>query len=347
MDTISNLLRPNILRLKAYSTARDEYQGTIGQFMDANENPYQNGINRYPDPYQRELKARISELKHVPVESIFIGNGSDEAIDILYRIFCQPGIDNIIGITPSYGMYKVAADINDIEYREYKLDKNFDLNAYDLLTLADENTKMIFLCSPNNPSGNILSKKEIEILLDKFTGILIIDEAYIDFASSQSYTKLLEQHPRLVVLQTLSKAWGAAAIRLGLAFANSEIIKYMTRVKYPYNINILSQKAAIDALNDADKVEEMIRMIRQERDFLRQRLLSIPIIEHVYPSDANFLLIRCHNAKKLYNYLLKKEIIVRDRSSVPGCESCLRISIGTQEENKKLIEALLAYELLL
>lgn len=347
MDTISNLLRPNILRLKAYSTARDEYQGSIGQFMDANENPYQNGINRYPDPYQKVLKAKISELKKVSSDSIFIGNGSDEAIDILYRIFCRPGIDNVIGITPSYGMYKVAADINDIEYREYKLDNNFDLDAQKLLSLADENTKMVFLCSPNNPSGNILNKKEVDLLLNNFHGVLVIDEAYIDFASSKSYTRLLEQYPHLVVLQTLSKAWGAAAIRLGLAFADSRIIKYMTRVKYPYNINILSQKAAMDALSESEKVEEMVRMIRHERESLRQRLLSIPIIEHVYPSDANFLLIRCYNAKKLYTYLLKKEIIVRDRSSVPGCESCLRISVGTPEENKKLIEALLAYELLL
>lgn len=347
METIKDLLRPNILRLKAYSTARDEYQGNIGQFMDANENPYQNGINRYPDPYQKELKTKISTLKNVPAESIFIGNGSDEAIDILYRIFCQPGIDNVIGIAPSYGMYKVAADINDIEFREYRLDGRFEMNAEHLLKLADAKTKLIFLCSPNNPSGNILQRKEIEYLLANFKGIIVIDEAYIDFASCQSYTTLLEKNPHLVILQTLSKAWGAAAIRLGLAFANAEIIRYMTRVKYPYNINILSQKAAIDALEESAKVDEMIRMIRHEREALKQRLLSIPIIEHVYPSDANFLLVKCFNAKKLYNYLLKKEIIVRYRSSVPGCDSCLRISIGTPEENKKLIEALLAYELLL
>ncbi|MGL5317825.1 MAG: histidinol-phosphate transaminase [Bacteroidales bacterium] len=347
MDTISNLLRPNILKLKAYSTARDEYQGTIGQFMDANENPVETGINRYPDPYQKELKSKIAGLKKIATENIFVGNGSDEAIDVLYRVFCRPGIDNVIGITPSYGMYKVAADINDIEYREYKLDKNFNFNATELLKLVDANTKMLFLCSPNNPSGNLLDQREIGILLKQFEGILIIDEAYIDFATSESYTTLLSQYPRLVILQTLSKAWGAAAIRLGLAFASAAIITFMTRVKYPYNVNLLSQKAAIQTLNESDRIAKTVNMICSERDQLKQRLISFPFVEHVYPSDANFLLVRCFQATKLYNFLLKKEIIVRDRSSVPGCESCLRVSVGTPEENQKLIEALLAYELLL
>ncbi|MGL5788224.1 MAG: histidinol-phosphate transaminase [Bacteroidales bacterium] len=347
MRTIESLLRPNIARLKPYSTARDEYRGSLGQFMDANENPFQNGINRYPDPYQKILKERISELKRVSADSVFIGNGSDEAIDILYRIFCIPATDNVISISPSYGMYKVAADINDTEFREFLLDDAFQLNAAELIKLADDKTKLIFLCSPNNPSGNLLDFGEIEYLLKNFDGIVIVDEAYIDFANTKSLTSQIEKYPNLVVLQTLSKAWGAAAIRLGIALANPDIIKYMTRVKYPYNINILSQKAALEALDGVEDVEEMIKMIKQERDQLRQRLSSFPFIEYVYPSDANFLLIKCFNSRKLYDYLLKKGIIVRDRSSVPGCNSCLRISIGTPGENQRLIEQLLAYEFLL
>lgn len=347
MRTIDNLLRPNIAKLKAYSTARDEYKGSLGQFMDANENPFQNGINRYPDPYQALLKERLSELKKVNTESIFIGNGSDEAIDILYRIFCIPGKDNVVSISPSYGMYKVAADINDIDFREFRLDSNFHLNAQELLKLTDNNTKLIFLCSPNNPSGNLIEYSQIEYLLNSFDGIIVVDEAYIDFAVNKSLATETVKYPNLVILQTLSKAWGAAAIRLGIAIASSEVIKYMTRVKYPYNINILSQKAALEALDNFEDVEEMIKMIIQERDRLRQRLISFPFIEYVYPSDANFLLVKCYNARKLYDYLLKKGIIVRDRSSVPGCNSCLRITIGTPEENQRLIEQLLAYEFLL
>lgn len=347
MRTIDNLLRPNIAKLKAYSTARDEYKGSLGQFMDANENPFQNGINRYPDPYQALLKERLSELKKVNTESIFIGNGSDEAIDILYRIFCIPGKDNVVSISPSYGMYKVAADINDIDFREFRLDSNFHLNAQELLKLTDNNTKLIFLCSPNNPSGNLIEYNQIEYLLNSFDGIIVVDEAYIDFAVNKSLATETVKYPNLVILQTLSKAWGAAAIRLGIAIASSEVIKYMTRVKYPYNINILSQKAALEALDNFEDVEEMIKMIIQERDRLRQRLISFPFIEYVYPSDANFLLVKCYNARKLYDYLLKKGIIVRDRSSVPGCNSCLRITIGTPEENQRLIEQLLAYEFLL
>lgn len=347
MRTIDNLLRPNIAKLKAYSTARDEYKGSLGQFMDANENPFQNGINRYPDPYQALLKERLSELKKINTESIFIGNGSDEAIDILYRIFCIPGKDNVVSISPSYGMYKVAADINDIDFREFRLDSNFHLNAQELLKLTDNNTKLIFLCSPNNPSGNLIEYSQIEYLLNSFDGIIVVDEAYIDFAVNKSLATETVKYPNLVILQTLSKAWGAAAIRLGIAIASSEVIKYMTRVKYPYNINILSQKAALEALDNFEDVEEMIKMIIQERDRLRQRLISFPFIEYVYPSDANFLLVKCYNARKLYDYLLKKGIIVRDRSSVPGCNSCLRITIGTPEENQRLIEQLLAYEFLL
>lgn len=349
MKPLIELIRNNIRNLAPYSTARDEYSGAIGIFLDANENPYSNGVNRYPDPHQSELKNKIASIKRVQPSQLFIGNGSDEAIDIIYRVFCNPGTDNVVAIAPTYGMYKVAANINDIQYREVSIKHGdvFRLEADKLLEATDQQTKVIFLCSPNNPSGNNLDHNEINKLLRSFQGIVVIDEAYIDFSTAGSYCKKLSEYPNLIVLQTLSKAWGVAGIRMGLAFASEEIIHFMSKVKYPYNINVLTQDAALEILKQEEDVREMIKLLQRERDELSIRINSFPFIEKVYPSDANFLLIKCFNPKKIYNFLLKKGIIVRDRSNVPGCESCLRISIGTPEENSALIKALLAYELLL
>lgn len=351
MKPLIDLIRPNIWNLAPYSTARDEYNGAIGIFLDANENPYSNGVNRYPDPHQIELKNKLASIKKVSPSQLFIGNGSDEAIDIVYRIFCNPGVDNVVAIAPTYGMYKVAANINAIQYREVSIKNSikdiFELNADKLIEATDENTKIIFLCSPNNPSGNNLDQNEIDKLLRTFNGIIVIDEAYIDFSTARSYSRKLAEYPNLIVLQTLSKAWGVAGIRMGLAFASEEIIHFMSKVKYPYNINVLTQEAALNILKQEDDIREMIKILQRERDELAIRIKSFPFIEKVYTSDSNFLLVKCFNPKKIYNFLLKKGIIVRDRSNVPGCESCLRISIGTPEENSALIKTLLAYELLL
>lgn len=351
MKPLIDLIRPNIWNLAPYSTARDEYSGAIGIFLDANENPYNNGVNRYPDPHQIDLKNMLASIKNVSSSQLFIGNGSDEAIDIVYRIFCNPGKDNVVSIAPTYGMYKVAANINDIQFREVSIKNNnkdcFELDAEKLLEKTDENTKIIFLCSPNNPSGNNLSRTEINKLLCSFDGIVVIDEAYIDFSTAESYSRKLAKYPNLIILQTLSKAWGVAGIRIGLAFASEEIVYFMSKVKYPYNINVLTQDAALNILKQDNDIREMIKIIQRERDELAIRIKSFPFIEKVYASDSNFLLIKCFNPKKIYNFLLKKGIIVRDRSNVPGCESCLRISIGTPEENSTLIKTLLSYELLL
>ncbi len=332
------LVRKNILSLAPYSTARDEYEGSLGVFLDANENPFDNGYNRYPDPRQRDLKNVISQIKKIPSERMFIGNGSDEAIDLCYRIFCEPRKDNVVTIAPSYGMYRVAADINDVEVREVSLGEDFSLPADELLAACDDRTKLMFLCSPNNPSGNSFPIEQMKYILERFNGVLVVDEAYIDFASQPSMTTLLPEYENLIVLQTLSKAYGLAALRLGLAFADERIIALFSNVKYPYNINLAGmQKAEELLLRD---IAEEIEQLKNERERVLVQLPAMDCVERVYPSDANFVLIKVVDAKAVYNTLIGQQIIVRDRSHVRGCENCLRITIGTPAENTKLLNIL-------
>lgn len=335
IEDVLRLVRGNIKRLAPYSTARDEYKGALGVFLDANENPFENGYNRYPDPRQAELKAMIAPRKGVRVEQMFIGNGSDEAIDLCFRIFCEPRIDNVVAIAPSYGMYRVAADINDVEVREVQLGEGFSLPVDKLLEACDENTKLMFVCSPNNPSGNIFPLEEIRRLLVGFKGLLVVDEAYIDFASQPSLTTLLAEFPNLIVLQTLSKAYGLAGLRLGLAFAAEEIMAFFAAVKYPYNINKAGMECAKRLL--ARDVKSEIEIIKSERERVAAALLQCACVERVFPSDANFLLVRVADARALYDALIAEQVIVRDRSRVKGCEGCLRITIGTPEENDRML----------
>lgn len=344
MRTLNELIRPNILNLKPYSSARDEFQGSASVFLDANENPYNEPYNRYPDPVQQEVKNSLSELKDIPSTQIFLGNGSDEAIDLVFRIFCEPGTDNVVAIDPSYGMYKVAADINNIVYRPIQLEEGFRLNAEKLLEVTDDQTKVIFLCSPNNPSGNSLERKQVCKLLDSFDGIVVIDEAYIDFAAEPSYIAQLVNYPRLIVLQTLSKAWGAAGIRMGMAFASEEIITLFNKVKYPYNINQLSQEYALRLLDQYREKDRQMEVILSERKLLAEKLLNLPFVKKVYPSDANFLLIKVTDANSLYNYLSQQGVIVRNRHKITLCEGCLRVTIGTPDENKQLMNQLSNYK---
>ena len=336
MRTLEQLVRRNIATMSPYSTARDEYQGDIGIYLDANENPYDNGVNRYPDPRQRALKRRISEIKGLPAENIFIGNGSDEAIDLVFRVFCDPRRDNVIAITPSYGMYGVAAAMNDVEIREVPLGENFALSSDALLKVADQNTKAIFLCSPNNPTGNLLERGEIERILRDFDGIVVLDEAYIDFARETGFITQLPQYEKLILLQTMSKAWAMAGLRVGLALADKRITDLFTRVKYPYNINVVTQKTVLDMLRHdvADQVNEVI----EQRKLVVEALTGAAVVKHIYPSDANFILVKMEEPKRIYNILIDNGIIVRDRSRVAGCEGTLRITIGTPEQNRKLIE---------
>lgn len=340
---IKQILRKNIRDLQPYSSARDEFKGDASVFLDANENPFNSGINRYPDPLQQQLKTRIAQLKNVKPEEIFLGNGSDEAIDLLIRAFCEPGIDNIVSIKPTYGMYKVCADINNSEYREALLNSDFELDAEALLRLVDYNTKLLFLCSPNNPSGNSLDTLAIQQILDSFKGIVVLDEAYIDFSAQKSFLAQLETYPNLVILQTFSKAWGMAGIRLGMAFASAELIGVLNRIKYPYNINILTQQRALETLIDSVKKDEQVQLILSERKRMVNALSEIRSIEKIFPSDANFILAKVSDARKIYNYLLGKGIIVRDRSKVSLCENSLRITIGTGQENENLISELKKY----
>ena len=335
LNDVLRLVRKNIINLAPYSTARDEYQGKLGCFLDANENPFENGYNRYPDPRQLELKSIISEIKGIPVKNMFLGNGSDEAIDLCYRIFCNPGKDNVVAITPSYGMYRVAADINDVEFREVRLENDFSLSAKKMLERCDENTKLIFICSPNNPSGNSLSFNEMIELITLFNGIVVVDEAYIDFASQASLLTVLAQYKNLIVLQTLSKAYGLAGLRLGLAFADAEIMSIFAKVKYPYNINIAGMERAKELLVRDVKAE--VELLKSERDRVVNALSAIDCIQKVFPSDANFLLVKVNDARGLYNALIKEQVIVRDRSHVEGCEGTLRITIGKPEENDKML----------
>ena len=337
MKPLEELVRPNIRALKPYSTARDEFSGgEITTWLDANENPYDNGVNRYPDPHQKLLKQKIAALKGVREEQVFIGNGSDEAIDLCYRIFCRPGVDNAVSIAPTYGMYRVAAAVNDVELREVPLGDDFSLPVERLLAAADERSKLLWLCSPNNPTGNAFPAQEIESLLRRFDGIVVLDEAYIDFADGGGFLPRLGEFPNLIVLQTLSKAWGMAGLRLGLAFASEEIAGLFGRVKYPYNINTLTQRAVAESLRR--DISAQVAAIRAERSRLAAALAACPCIGQVYPSEGNFLLVKTAAPDPLYRELVAAGVIVRNRSRIAGCEGCLRITVGRPEENDRMLE---------
>ncbi|HVK48221.1 MAG TPA: histidinol-phosphate transaminase [Pseudobacter sp.] len=344
---LDDLLRPNIKNLVPYSSARDEFKGEASIFLDANENSYGSPLtkwyNRYPDPLQHKVKEKLSEVKGVPASNIFIGNGSDECIDILIRAFCEPGKDNIIICPPTYGMYEVSANINDVYIKKVPLTAEFQLDLPAIEEAVDDNTKIIFICSPNNPTGNTLNCEDVEVVLNNYWGIVAIDEAYINFSRFRSFTQEMEDYPNLVVMQTLSKAWGLAALRIGLGFASEPIINVMNKVKPPYNINQASQDLALKALEEVGMVNDMIREIVTQRAVLETELAKLPIVQKIYPSDANFLLVRVTDAKAIYNYLLGKGVVVRDRSSVTLCEGCLRITVGTEAENKALLAYLQSY----
>lgn len=341
MKEIKALCRPNIWRLAAYSCARTEFSGRSATvFLDANENPFNKPFNRYPDPLQQELKQLLSAVKGVPAENIFLGNGSDEAIDLPYRIFCEPGIDNVVAIAPTYGMYEVCADVNNVEYRPVLLDADYRITAEKLLGACDAHTKLMWICSPNNPTGNLIDREAIEKVLQMFQGIVIIDEAYSDFANARPFRHELASHPNLIVLNTMSKAWGCAAIRLGMAFASKDIIGLFNKVKYPYNVNALTQRQAIDALKDPFAVDKWVSIIKQERTRVMQAFADLPICKKVYPTEANFFLARVTDAQGIYDYLVDRGIIVRNRTRITLCDDCLRITIGTKSENQELLAAL-------
>lgn len=341
MKQLKDLVRPNIWHLAPYSSARNEYSGHEAHvFLDANENPYNAPYNRYPDPLQTEVKARLSTIKRVPAECIFLGNGSDEAIDLVYRVFCRPEIDNVVAIEPTYGMYKVCADINDVAYRPVLLDEHYQMDANKLLAACDDNTKAIWLCSPNNPTGNNLSVEEIEKVLRGFGGIVVVDEAYSDFSTVPVFRKRLAGFPNIIVLNTMSKAWGCAAIRLGMAFASKEIIQLFNKVKYPYNVNLLTQRQALEELNNTEAVTKWVSLILSERKHMIQAFRELPSCIEVYPTDANFFLAKMTDAQGIYNYLVEKGIIVRNRTRVTLCKDCLRVTIGTKTENAELMSAL-------
>ena len=345
MTSLKDLARPNIWNLAPYSSARNEYAGhTAHVFLDANENPYGSPLNRYPDPLQEELKKKIETIKGVPAANIFLGNGSDEAIDLPYRIFCRPGKDNVVAIEPTYGMYRVCADINDVEYRPVLLDEQFQMTAGKLLDACDRNTKLIWICSPNNPTGNSLRREEIEGVLTRFQGIVIVDEAYSDFSRERPLRHDLNKYPNLIVLNTLSKAWASAAIRLGMAFASEDIIALMNKVKYPYNVNLLTQQQAMRVLDSRSDVERWVNNILQERGRMAEAFAQLPLCEKVYPTDANFFLARVSNAQAIYDYLVEMGIIVRNRTRVQLCHNCLRITVGSRNENNELLGALRQYK---
>lgn len=339
---VADLVRSNIAELCPYSTARDDYKGALGIFLDANESPYNSGYNRYPDPHQNRLKEKIGAIKGMDRKNIFIGNGSDEAIDIVFRVFCNPGKDNVVAIAPSYGMYAVAADINDVKVRTVQLREDFSLPTEELLAACDENTKAIFLCSPNNPSGNAFSEEELLNIVDSFKGIVVVDEAYIDFSSIASLRTRVNDKPNLIVLQTMSKAWGMAGLRLGLAFADEYVIALMSFVKYPYNINQAAQEIVFNLL-DSD-IDSKVEQLVSERKRVEEELKSMDCVKKVYPSDANFLLVKFDDADSMYEHLLDDGIIVRNRTRVVGCEGCLRITIGLPEENDSLLSSLKTYK---
>jgi len=351
MFDLNKILRENIKNLVPYSSARDEYKGSVGIFLDANENSLGSpidditeNVNRYPDPLHLELKEKLSKIKGVSVENIFLGNGSDEAIDILFRAFCEPGKERAIVCPPTYGMYEVSAAINNVEVKKINLTpETFQLQTEKIISVFDATTKLIFLCCPNNPTANGIKWTDIKLILKKFSGIVVIDEAYINFASYKSLITELPNYPNLVILQTLSKAWGMAGLRVGMAFASAQIINVFNKIKPPYNINVVSQQLAKEALENVEQVNEFTKEIVEQREKLSDSLKEFAFIHKIYPSEANFLLVKTGEPKKLYDYLSSQQIIVRDRSKAPLCEGCLRITIGTKEENKKLIEALKKY----
>jgi histidinol-phosphate aminotransferase len=344
MFQLENLIRPNIRQLKPYSSARDEFSGEAKVFLDANENslgsPLTKWYNRYPDPHQRAIKEKLAVIKGIAAEHIFLGNGSDECIDLLFRSFCEPGKDNIIICPPTYGMYEVSANINDVLIKKAPLLEDFQLDLVHLENLVDAHTKIIWLCSPNNPTGNVLNRTDIETILNNFNGIVVIDEAYINFARQKSFIQELADYPNLVVLQTLSKAWGLAGLRLGMAFASAAIIEVLDKVKPPYNINQATQDLVLKALDEVGQVNDMIRILVDMREALAEVFRSMPTVETVYPSDANFFLVKIKDARAVYEFLLGKGIVLRDRSNVQLCENCLRVTIGTEKENTQLVDAM-------
>jgi len=348
MFDINNILRENIKKLVPYSSARDEFQGEASVYLDANENafgsPLDTNYNRYPDPLQYAVKMRLSEIKGVPARNIFLGNGSDEAIDILFRSFCNPGVDNVIIVPPTYGMYEVSANINDVALKRVPLTEEYQLDLEGIAEAIDKHTKMIFICSPNNPTGNSINRADVETLLANFKGLVIVDEAYINFSRQKTFIQELTEYANLVVLQTLSKAWGLAGLRVGMAFASEEIIEVMNKVKPPYNINEASQQLALEALQNVDQVNEWIKETLAQRDKLVLALKNFDFVLDIYPSDANFILVKTTDAKGIYNYLVSHGIIVRDRSKVTLCEGALRITIGTPQENETLIETLKTFK---
>ena len=349
MFDLNNLIRDNIKTLKPYSSARHEFKGKASVFLDANENPYGSPLpdkfNRYPDPLQWQLKFQIAGIKGVPVENIFIGNGSDEVIDLAFRIFCTPAKDNVIICPPTYGMYEVSGNINDVEIKKINLTNDFQLDVEGVMNAIDTNTKLIFICSPNNPTGNNMRREDVEIILNNFSGIVIIDEAYINYSKQKTFIQELTEYPNLVIMQTLSKAWGLAALRLGLCYASMDIIDLFNKVKPPYNINDASQLLALEALQNADIVNEWITASVQQKEIVIKELSAFNFVEKIYPSDANFFLMKVKDASKLYDYLAENEIVVRNRSRDPGCENCLRITIGTPEENQQLLHLLKNYKM--
>lgn len=341
---LNSLLRPHIAKIQPYTSARDEYSGKEGIFLDANENPYgsitDEDFNRYPDPYQLALKTEISKIKQVDPSQIFLGNGSDEAIDLLFRAFCRPGKDNVILLPPTYGMYEVSAAINDVETRKVSLSMDFQLQVDLIFEKVDANTKIIFICSPNNPSGNKVNRQDILYILQKFEGIVVVDEAYIDFNDEPSFTTHLSEFPNLLVMQTFSKAWGLASLRLGMAFASRELIQILNKIKPPYNISGLTQDTVLESIQNVGKVNRMIAEILEERAYLEKELSNLTFIQKVFPSQANFLLVKMPKANEVYHALIDSKIIVRNRSKVVLCEDCLRITVGTRYENETLISAL-------
>lgn len=339
---INKLIRKNIAAMKPYSSARDEFSGMQGVFLDANENPYNNGINRYPDPYQSELKKVLAKLKNVPTSNILLGNGSDEVLDLLFRAFCEPKQDNVVVIAPSYGMYKVLANLNNVELKEVLLEEDFSLNADKILEVIDENTKMILLCSPNNPTGNSFAFEVIERLLNNTNCLVVVDEAYVDFSTKNSCIEKLSKYNQLVVSQTLSKFYGMAGIRLGMCFASEEIIAILNRIKPPYNVNSLTQNKAIEILKN--KNDKYKNEVIEQRELLSAALKQLPFVVKVYPSEANFILIKTTDANGIYNKLLEQKIVIRNRTKEQLCENCLRITVGTPKENKLLLNALKKYD---
>ncbi len=345
MRQLQELVRKNIWALKPYSSARDEYSGHVAHvFLDANENPYNGPYNRYPDPLQHDLKEALSKIKGVNPECIFLGNGSDEAIDLVFRCFCEPGVDNVVAIEPTYGMYKVCADINNVEYRPVLLDENYNMSADCILASCDKDTKVVWICSPNNPCGNDIDRDEIRKVVEGFSGIVVIDEAYSDFSTQRTFRTELDAYPNIVILNTMSKAWGCAAIRLGMAFASKEIIDIFNKVKYPYNINLMTQQKALELLQATSDVRHWVNILLEERHRVIEAFRELPICVKVFPTSANFFLAKVVDAQGIYDYLVDKGIIVRNRTKVRLCDNCLRITIGTRSENNELLGALRTYK---